>query len=235
MSHNIIFDINYVGKEYILELKEPLIFNDKFRLGIINFNTYYSIANINNSNNKFRYYNGMDWVDDELRHGLYNIDDINTKLNNIVNEKENLEDGSENIKISIDDVFLSSEITLNNNYRLDLSIDNGLNNVLGFNKQILVNTNNYSENKVNITNVTRAYLCVDIVDGMKLNNRDSYAVLSIPLNVYPGEMLSISPSKVIYYDIKSIKVERMRFWLMDSYRNVLDNQQEQIQFSLHIK
>ena len=115
-----------------------------------------------------------------------------------------------------------------------MSIKNGLNIVLGFDKYILTDSVNVSQRKINISEISKIYLCCDIVDGMKLNNRDSYSILSITLDAYPGEMISITPHKIIYYDIITQKTERIRFWLMDYNRNIIDNQGEKIQFSIHI-
>ena len=235
MKHNIVYDISFNTREYILELNEPLILNDIFQVGVFGFSTYYSIYNINENNNNFRYYNGTDWIYESLTPGMYNIDDIDNKLNQIVRDNQNLEDDVYNIKINMDDVYLKSQITLSNTYRLDLTINNGLNDILGFDKYILTDTDNLSQRKISITNVSRAYLCCDIASGMRLNNRLSYAILSIPLDVYPGEMISINPNRILYYDIISRKIERIKFWLMDFERNILDNQNEKIQFSMHIK
>ena len=96
MSRSAVYDISFTTKEYTLELREPIILkrlfeSNPFKLGVIKFNTYYSIYNINELNNNFRYYNGNAWVDDRLIPGMYNVSDINSKLNIIINDNENLE------------------------------------------------------------------------------------------------------------------------------------------------
>ena len=62
---------------------------DKWSLGLACLDTYYSFANINSNNNKFKYSsdNGATWTDVSLPVGCYEITQINETIKELLEDK----------------------------------------------------------------------------------------------------------------------------------------------------
>ena len=82
--------------------------------------------NITETNNKLKYFNGTNWRTVQLP-----IDDFNTRIKSIVENKDN-------IKLEADTISLKTKFYSENGYRIDFNIDNYYGELLGFEKIIVV-------------------------------------------------------------------------------------------------
>lgn len=64
----------------------PIVLNGNYECGLVELQTFNSIPNIDETNNKFHYGENADFV--ELPIGSYEIDDISKTIQDLINESE---------------------------------------------------------------------------------------------------------------------------------------------------
>ena len=149
---------------------KPLIQLDKkkdYEIALINLETYYSLQNIDNSNNCFTYMSGANalWSDIIISEGCYHVEDTNEfiqreMIKNCHYDKANDKD---NIEISANTNTLNSEMILKNNYENDFRQDKSINSLPGFHSKLYISGFNESENMVNILTIYSILVNINII------------------------------------------------------------------------
>ena len=129
-----------------------------------------SFFNITETNNKLKYFNGTDWRTVQLPIGGYiTIDDFNTRIKSIVENKDN-------IKLEADTISLKTIFILKNGYRIDINIDDSFGELLGFEKIVVgssANVENTMESSkvVEITLIKNVSIECNLVSSSYLNGK----------------------------------------------------------------
>ena len=145
---------------------------NNYEVGLINLETYYSFANITTSNNNFRYFNGTTNKTITLSVGAYDINDINTAIQNGMKANGDWDNTNSAYYITIlpNAPTLGSIINISNaNYTIDFTVQNSLATLLGFNSGILTSGLNISPNIVDIIHINSIYVNCDIIKGSYAN------------------------------------------------------------------
>jgi len=231
-------DINLIftsdKSDFTTKIYPPLNLEmDKWSLGLACLDTYYSFANINSNNNKFKYSidSGTTWTNISLPVGCYEITQINETI------KELLEDKSSYFELVPNFLTLGSIITITNEqFKIDFNVDNTLATVLGFKKdRILTVGVNKSPDIVNILEINSILVNCDIISGSYLNGSNSPVIYSFFPNVQPGGKIVQEPKTITFLSVNRDFVESIRIWLTDQNGKPIDFRGEKITLRITLK
>ena len=163
----------------------PLIQLDKdrkYEMALVNLETYFSFPNMDSSNHNFRYSpdNGATWVNINIPEGSYELVDINEYIQRIMRENGHYDSTSDeyNITLEANNNTLKSVLNIAANYMVDLTPENSVRSVLGFNALIYSSGYNESENIVNILSVTSLRITSDIIGSSYSNGLNENTIYS---------------------------------------------------------
>jgi len=225
---------------FTIRLDQPIMFDQPHEVALTHLNTWYSFFNITTAkaNNEFRYTsNGTDWNVITIIDGNYSVFDVIDYLRNKVNEIEENEDAFDtNIIMNPNLNTLKFEITLKDDYKIDLTWKN-LYVLLGYYPQILEAGTHISEHNVNITdNVNSVILHASICDGMSLsNNIQSSRIFEFVPNSPPGSSLSFEVQQPLYIGVNKNRVDQIQIRLTDNNDRELSLNGEPLSCILHLR
>jgi hypothetical protein len=197
-------------------------------LGLTNFDTYYSIANIEKGRNKF-YYEGGKPI--EIPRGAYEIDGILQYLKNILQERN-------------DDTYLDlnpNRNTLHTELKCTKSVDftkeDSIGPLLGFKKKQKLSPNklHISDETVNIMEVNSICVECNLTDGSYRNGNKSHIIHQFFPQVPPGYKIVESPTNVIYLPITAQIISKVSVKITNQDGEILDFGKEIITIRLHLK
>jgi hypothetical protein len=213
----------------------PLFLNPKkkYEMALICLETYYSIPNINESNNTFVYNDGSSSKTITFPIGSYEITDINDELMRQLQQR-----GDEPyIKIGVNSATLKSTIQITNDrYSVNMG-ESTIRTLLGFNARIL-NGLSYQEgdNPVNILSINSILVTCNLIGGSYKDGISQPIIYSFFPDVSPGEKVIESPRNLVYLPITSTgSIGQIDIRLLDQNGNQIDLRGETVTVRLHIK
>ena len=162
----------------------------KYKIALVNLETYYSFPNIDETNNVFVYSpdNGNSWVKTKIPEGSYEIDDINNTIQHKMEKRghHDLINEDHYINISANSNTLKSVLFLEKDYQVDFNHQNSIAKVLGFTGAKYMEGFHQSENVVNVLIINSIIVNIDIISGSYVNG--TMKTLSTPFfsKVSPG-------------------------------------------------
>lgn len=213
--------------DFTTKLYPPLSLEmDKWSLGLVCLDTYYSFSNIDSSDNKLKYSadGGTTWELITLPVGCYEIVQLNETI------KELLGDKGGYFELVPNTITLGSIITISNEqFKIDFNVDDSLASVLGFDKlKVLGSGVNKSENIVNILDINSILVNCDIISGSYLNGSQSPVIYSFFPNVRPGGKIVKEPNSITFLSVNRSLIESIRIWLTDQDSKPIDFRGEKI-------
>ena len=100
-----------------------LVLDGNWGIALQNISTYNSIANINSSNNNFKYFNGTTWKTITIGTGSYEITELNEEIARLMKINNDYDTANDvpYITLSPNLSRLTTEIELNNGYKVDFT------------------------------------------------------------------------------------------------------------------
>ena len=173
-----------------------------------------SFFNIDEMNNKFKYYNGSIWKIVQLPIGGYKkIEDFNTRIKSIIDNKDN-------ITLEADTISLKTKFILKNGYKIDFTIDNSFNELLGFDNQMIENTKE-SNKVVEITSVKNISIKCNLVSNSYLNGKKTNILYRFTIPAPLGYDFEINPKNIIWLPISIKSFNDISFRLVDNNDRLL--------------
>lgn len=232
-----------------------------YSCALLSFQSYHSIPNVHEGNNKFHY----------LAKGIANsIDEFNVVDIPVGSEKigdietfvyEELHDEFEVITIpvgsyEIEDIakFLCEELNkpgimfsllsnkntwktiIKSNLIIDLSRDDSIGSVLGFAKKKLYGSERYESDKtanIQDTNVIR--IECDLTNASYHNGERTHTIHEFTPKVDPGHIILENPKNLIYLPVVRRRINTLSINIVDQHGKLVDFRGETISCRIHIK
>lgn len=218
------------GRESTLSayIQPPIVLKeeDECAIALINFESFNSIPNIDESNNKF-------YIAGDLEHpieiptGAYEIDAIDSYLQRELQKK--------GISISIfgDNNTLKTRVKCST--LVDFTPTDSLAKVLGFENKPLTSLESTSEHPADILKVNAICITCNLVSGSYLNNREVHIIHQLFPNVPPGAKIVENPSNLIYLPITTRVIDYISLQIVDQDGDLVNFRKERITVRLHLK
>lgn len=202
-------------------------------------------------------YNDGSWTDVtiDIDDGTYTVSDINDLLHRSMESEgvaEDLDhDGAINYALDIlpNNNLNRVVITVNNDhatagitaYRIDLndtSAPNNLRNFFGFDEAVITATAT-SDNIANVNNDVDSWqIRCDAVRGSYAPNTsggESEIMINFRPNVPPGGLIELEPLHLVYLQLNSSNINRIRLRLTDQAGNLIDLNGEDVLYQLELR
>lgn len=217
--------------------------DDEYMLGLIDLQTFNSIPNVDEANNKFNY-------DDDkvitIPIGSYEIENINSYLRNVLENPESIL--SNDINDNYDGINRKKGfITLraNNNtlkceifssLKIDFTHNDSIGSLLGFKKRILEpNVVHESDLPINILNVNTIQVECNIVTNAYKNGKLMHTIHLFFPTVPPGYKIVEVPSNVVYLPVNVRTISNITLKLVDQNDKLVNFRNEEIIVRLHLQ
>ena len=212
--------------------------NRPYEIALVNLETYYSIPNITNKNNSFRYSpnGGADWHTVDIPTGSYDSEDINDVIQRGMKSNGHWDEANEEFYVSIlaNPNTMKAILNIENNYQVNFKSGNSLRKLLGFNSKTY-SASQESERVVDILNVSSILVNLDIISGSYVNGIARPTIYSFFPNVSPGHKIVENPKTVIYLPITLHVIHSIQITLEDQDGDQLDLRGENITIRFHIR
>lgn len=212
--------------EFTIRFDPPLHLDQNLRheIAVDRISMTYSWHNITpdyqNQTIKYSNDNGANWHTVTFPNGMYSYSDLNDYLHRVMsNNKHVNDDGTYNINI----LFILSTYKViieisHKDYQLDLRGSN-FGDLIGFDKKIIINTENGSR-LPNITNsIDVLYVNSDIVTDSIVSGILTNSLFIIPTdNLQRSHPFTIEPIRAQFNPVSSFIVSNIRFYILDSLK-----------------
>ena len=223
----------------------PLELHTQYVLGLVDFNTYNSIPNVDYSNNLFHIgahiievpigsyeiSDIIEYITDKYEKILQKDDMINKKKStaldvNVAKQKENLVIKTNNNTLQVE---IYSEFD-----RIHFDKNRSIGTLLGFDKQLDAKKW-HSSSLVNILKVNVIRIECNVVTGSFINNSSAHTIHEFSLNVMPGYKIIETPHNVIYLPVNTRRISSITVKVVDQDDNLINFRGETITLRLHLK
>lgn len=240
--------LSFTGRSSILEATyhPPIDIEDsEFEVGLVLLETYNSVPNVYEKNNKFYY-------DDkviEIPKGSYELHDIAEYIEKTLQERELHKEKSVEVERNKREILFTKkkilQLTANRNtlsielkcnkYNINFDKSNNIGQLLGFTGIKEAKKLHLSTELVSIFETNTIEVLCNISGGSWNNGKKSHSIFEFGLNVDPGYKISIAPSTIIYLPVLARNINNVTLKLVDQEGNLADFRGELITIRLHLR
>lgn len=199
--------------------------NNNYAIGLVNFETFNAVPNIDESNNRLFYGATGEFI--TIPPGSYEIDDIDKLLQEKLGEK------NISFYLHANNNTLRSIIKCSENI---IFRDGSIGMLLGFNNQILaLGQIHISERPAEIIKVNSINIDCSIAEGSYLNGSPVHIIHQFFPSVAPGFKIIESPQNVIYFPVTAKVIDKIVIKILDQEGEFVNFREEVITIRLHLK
>lgn len=226
--------LTLTGKSSVLSVQyfPPIDLHDnEYELGLINFETYNTIPNINSTNNKFYFNNEVITIPE----GSYELDAINVALQREILKRHPKDNIEETFLLRANNNTMKSEILTK--YQIDFTKPQNIGAILGYsiNRVLLPGQWHESDLPVNIISINMLRVECNITSGSYCNGKPVHSIHEFSPTVPPGYKITESPSRVIYLPIVGGVIDDLTIRIVDQNDHLVDFREEEITVRLHVR
>lgn len=205
----------------------PILLNGNYECGLIDFQTFYTIANVDITNNKF-HYDENEVV--ELPQGSYEIEHIEKYI------QESIQHKSKDVFITIKPNNNTLKCNIQSSKVINFERENSIGSLLGFTKRKLdAGKKHESDLPVDILKVNTIRIDCSLTSNAYVNNAIVHSIHEFSPNVAPGYKLSETPNTVIYLPVTVASIDSVTIRILDQHNNLIDFRGENISIRLHLR
>lgn len=212
--------------------------NEKFEVGLINFETFNTIPNVNDSNNSFVYERGSARIVIKLPIGAYEMDAIVSFIENEIHDYQ-----ANSTQVTDDQVYIkiegnqnTSKVSITTNTIIDFTDHDSIGSLLGFHKRILsANKKHYSDEISKILNVNSICIDCNIAAGSFSNGKPVHIIHQFFPQVEAGYKIVESPVNILYFPVCVSVITNITLRVLDQDGELINFQNEKITSRLHIR
>ena len=223
-----------VGSKLETQFSPPLSFDPGYRyeLALVSIESYYSFPNISSNNNRLKVFFDGTWYQIIIPVGCYELEDIGIEL-----ERQIIEKGGKKgyVVLSPNLNTFKCIMTLSTGVSVDMTGENSIREVLGFNEKIYSDARNVSEHTVKIMRVNSILVHTNLIGSSYLNGSQQPIIYAFFPAALPGEKIIEKPNTLIYLPVALDVIPQITAWLTDQDNNLLDLQGEKLTLKLHIR
>ena len=235
---------NARSESFQVSFSPPLILgNDSYELALNKAFIWYSFYNIsseyNNTTASYSPDNGVTYKPLNILPGQYSIEQLNDRIHSIMKANGDytvsVNGDVYDINITPDFSTLKIQISISNNYRLDLT-GSDLNLLLGFDK-IIVTSTQLGANVANINNgVNSIKISCDILTGSYDNSANSNVLHSFSPTTSPGSQMVENVNNLIFIPVIPARtISSIRMTITDQNNRVLNLNGEPVSYYLYLR
>ncbi|ESP01328.1 hypothetical protein LOTGIDRAFT_157507 [Lottia gigantea] len=211
-----------------LDYEYELDRNQEYELRLKYFSVYNSIRNINEKSNQIKIStdNGVTFKTIRLLPGSF---EYLSEYGGSVNGKNNIEfEGNLNLN--------KIKLILKSNSKVDFNVENSLNTLLGFDKQIYTQST-LAPHKANIENdIDVINIHCNLINGGFFNKYKRQIIYSLPTFTVPiGYRIIEKPFQTTYLPLNSFMIKDINLEIKDGKNRLIDFGNEEIVIQLHLK
>lgn len=195
-------------------------------IGLINFETFNAIPNIDEKNNKLYYGNENEFI--EIPTGSYELSDINNYLQEQFQKKQIY------FRVKANNNTLKSELKSS----VDIEFKDGtIGKILGFKNQIIKGDSmvNVSDYPAEIIKVNSIAIDCSLAKGSYLNGSLLHIIHQFFPNVSPGFKIIEVPQNIIYFPITVTVIDKITIKIIDQNGDLVNFRNETVTLRLHVK
>ena len=228
--------------DFTIKYSNPIILdsNRQYEIGLdriisMSFTWFNITKELNNQKIRYSSDNGTKWTDIIFSPGVWNYIDFDNLI------KEKTKTGAANnpsypINLEFNDTIFRTIITLDKNYRLDLTKSN-FNDLIGFNKKILTSSVNIGDQIPNLSqdreilNVHCDLISESLVDGDETDIIYSFSTSTLT----PSFSFTQEPRRVQFDPVNKNTINKIRIYITDGKRRIIDLNHSDTSFSLILR
>lgn len=223
------FTLSGTTNELRLSINPPIVLDDtsQYVMGLVNFETYYTIPNIEPPTNKFY----IDQTIFEIPEGTYELSSIENVLRRQIFQQFGR---TVILLLSGNNSTLRTEIKCN--VPIDFTPNDSIRTLLGFKPRLLApNKLHIGDYPARISAVN--VICIDcnLISGSYSNNREVHILHETFPDVEPGYKIVDSPVNVIYLPVNSNTIDSITIKIVDQDGKLINFRGETITVRLHLK
>ena len=241
-SHTVKNQSGNKPSDFTIKYSNPIILdsNRQYEIGLdriisMSFTWFNITKELNNQKIRYSSDNGTKWTDIIFSPGVWNYIDFDNLI------KEKTKTGAANnpsypINLEFNDTIFRTIITLDKNYRLDLTKSN-FNDLIGFNKKILTSSVNIGDQIPNLSqdreilNVHCDLISESLVDGDETDIIYSFSTSTLT----PSFSFTQEPRRVQFNPVNKNTINRIRIYITDGKRRIIDLNHSNTSFSLILR
>lgn len=205
--------------------------NGVYQIGLLSFETYNSIPNVDSTNNKF-HFDGDQVL--EIPIGAYEVNDI---ANFIREEMKRLSTKNKHYYVEITTNNNTMQTSIKATFTIDFTKPDSIGKLLGFDEQTIIPIGKKvtTTGVVDIFNVNSIRIECSIVTGSYVNGESAHTIHQFYPNVPAGYILLEVPSPVIYLPITTHTIDSITLYIVDQTGRLINFRGERISARLHLK
>ena len=228
--------------DFTIKYINPIILNPnrQYEFGLdriisMSFTWFNVTQELNNQKIRYSSDSGANWTEIIFNPGVWNYVDFNNLI------KERTKTGTSSnpqypISLEFDDTIFRTIITLAQNYQLDLT-QSDFNDLIGFNKKILTSSENVGDYIPNLSqdreilNIHCDLISDSLVDGDETDIIYSFSTSTLT----PSYSYTQEPRRVQYYPVNKFVINKIRIYITDGKRRIIDLNHSDTSFSLILR
>jgi hypothetical protein len=202
-----------------------------YEIALVNFDSFYSIPNIDSANNTLLWWDAYNQVQiSEIPEGSYEIDNLGDAIQKSISRK----DPSTIILIDLDQV--TSRVVIRSNRKISFEVKNSIGSVLGFtNQTIEPNIRTSGNSPVSIIKVNAICIDCNIAGGSYMNGRPVHVIHSFFPTVSPGYKIVEAPAQPIYHPVTVKTITNIRVRIIDQDGQLLNFKDDIRTIRVHLR